>query len=64
MATFLFFKEKNWASAFFINFSSPIHDGMLHSAGIRHYAKQQKNLEVEDKEKEVWRESEEEDEAK
>lgn len=35
---------------------------MLYSAGIRHYAKQQKNLEV-DKEKEVWRESEEEEEA-
>lgn len=34
---------------------------MLHSAEIRHYTKQQKNLEFEDKE--VWRGSEEDDEA-
>lgn len=36
---------------------------MLYSAEIRHFAKQQKNIEFEGKEKEVWRESEEEDEA-
>lgn len=35
---------------------------MLYSAGVRQYAKQQKNLEFEDKE-EVWRESEEGDET-
>lgn len=34
---------------------------MLYSAGIRHYAKQQKNLEFEDEE--VWRGSEEDYEA-
>lgn len=46
----VFLKRKNWASAFFIVFSSGIHNGMLYSAGVRQYAKQQKNLEFEDKE--------------
>lgn len=59
---FVFLKsKKKRESAFFFSFSSPLHDGMLHSAEIRHYTKQQKNLEFEDKE--VWRGSEEDDEA-
>lgn len=60
---FLVFKAKKpWASASF-RFSSPIHNGMLHSAGPRHGTEWWKNLEFEDEEKEVWRESAEEDEA-
>lgn len=56
-----FLKRKNWSSLFFIDFSSPTRDGMLLSSGIRHCTEQQKNLEFEGKEKEVWKESEEED---